>query len=176
MKIINRRTYLTTYLLTLWKVEDHNSYSWRSCGDIPDVSYLRAKGDFQWLLGFTVLPTMKVITYTKFNCIDLFCFVFLGNCIDYTGSYSCTCNPGYTGQNCTIDINECASSPCRHGLLSKNIHIIIHSPTSVPKITMDMTAIQKKSQSYKKQCVCEQNKDQKLFSGTSISVKRNVTE
>ena len=113
---------------------------------------------------------MKVITYTKFNCIDLFCFVFLGNCIDYTGSYSCTCYPGYTGQNCTIDINECASSPCRHGLLSKNIHIIVHNPTSVPKITVDATPI-KSPLVAQNNASFVQNQEKKFVSGTSILSK-----
>ena len=39
----------------------------------------------------------------------------LGNCSDFTGAYRCSCEPGYGGQNCNIDINECQSSPCIHG-------------------------------------------------------------
>ena len=113
---------------------------------------------------------MKVITYTKSNCVNLFCFAFLGNCIDYTGSYSCTCNPGYAGQNCTIDTNECASSPCRHGLLSKNLHIIVHNPTSV-----DATPI-KSPLVVQNNAFFVQNKEKKFVSGTSISFKRSVTE
>lgn len=60
-----------------------------------------------------------------------FSVCFLGNCIDYTGSYGCTCNPGYAGENCAIDIDECASSPCRHGLLSNNILIVIHNASYI---------------------------------------------
>jgi len=45
-----------------------------------------------------------------------FLFVYVvGNCTDYTDAYSCTCDPGYSGQNCSIDIDECESSPCRNG-------------------------------------------------------------
>ena len=40
---------------------------------------------------------------------------FIGNCTDYTGAYSCTCDPGYSGQNCSIDVDECESSPCING-------------------------------------------------------------
>ena len=40
---------------------------------------------------------------------------FIGNCTDYTGAYSCTCDPGYSGQNCSVDIDECESSPCING-------------------------------------------------------------
>ncbi|PIN95737.1 hypothetical protein AB205_0128190 [Aquarana catesbeiana] len=31
------------------------------------------------------------------------------------GSYSCNCRPGFTGTNCEIESNECASNPCRNG-------------------------------------------------------------
>ena len=33
-------------------------------------------------------------------------------CIPGNFAYSCTCRPGWTGENCEIDINECESSPC----------------------------------------------------------------
>lgn len=38
-----------------------------------------------------------------------------GTCEDYTAAYRCSCDPGFGGQNCTIDFDECQSSPCRHG-------------------------------------------------------------
>ena len=31
------------------------------------------------------------------------------------GNYSCQCTSGYTGRNCTEDINECDSNPCKNG-------------------------------------------------------------
>ena len=41
--------------------------------------------------------------------------MLLGNCINYPGTYRCACDSGYSGQDCNIDIDECQSSPCRHG-------------------------------------------------------------
>ncbi len=38
-----------------------------------------------------------------------------GTCSSSGAVYTCGCDPGWTGTNCEIDIDECASSPCTHG-------------------------------------------------------------
>ncbi|XP_019639755.1 PREDICTED: fibropellin-1-like [Branchiostoma belcheri] len=38
-----------------------------------------------------------------------------GTCTDGVASYTCSCENGWTGNNCDQDIDECASSPCAHG-------------------------------------------------------------
>ncbi|KAI8511582.1 hypothetical protein Bbelb_106820 [Branchiostoma belcheri] len=38
-----------------------------------------------------------------------------GRCVNKNGGYKCTCNPGWTGQNCQQDLNECTRNPCQHG-------------------------------------------------------------
>ena len=42
-----------------------------------------------------------------------------GKCVPQTprghGSYLCDCAPGYTGMNCSTEINECDSYPCFRG-------------------------------------------------------------
>lgn len=35
-----------------------------------------------------------------------------GQCVDKIGGYSCRCLPGFAGERCEGDINECLSSPC----------------------------------------------------------------
>ena len=32
----------------------------------------------------------------------------------------CECQPGWEGYNCEIDVNECASNPCRNGGICKD--------------------------------------------------------
>ena len=37
-----------------------------------------------------------------------------GSCNDHVNSWSCTCEPGYTGTECEVNIDECISVPCQH--------------------------------------------------------------
>ncbi|KAB5567583.1 hypothetical protein PHYPO_G00234400 [Pangasianodon hypophthalmus] len=38
-----------------------------------------------------------------------------GSCQDLFNHYSCDCAPGWQGENCQDDVNECISGPCVHG-------------------------------------------------------------
>ena len=38
-----------------------------------------------------------------------------GKCIDGIASYNCSCNKGWTGKACEIDIDECKPMPCKNG-------------------------------------------------------------
>lgn len=38
-----------------------------------------------------------------------------GSCQDLFNHYSCNCAPGWQGENCQDDVNECISGPCIHG-------------------------------------------------------------
>ncbi|KAJ0180839.1 hypothetical protein K1T71_002924 [Dendrolimus kikuchii] len=44
-----------------------------------------------------------------------------GVCINFVGSYQCYCKPGYTGDSCEQDIDECLSSPCKNGGTCQNL-------------------------------------------------------
>lgn len=35
-----------------------------------------------------------------------------GRCVDRVGGYGCVCPPGYVGERCEGDVNECLSDPC----------------------------------------------------------------
>ncbi len=35
-----------------------------------------------------------------------------GQCVDGVGRYTCSCPPGFTGEHCEGDVNECLSEPC----------------------------------------------------------------
>lgn len=35
-----------------------------------------------------------------------------GRCVDRVGGYHCVCPPGYVGERCEGDVNECLSNPC----------------------------------------------------------------
>ncbi|XP_077996691.1 uncharacterized protein LOC144449999 [Glandiceps talaboti] len=38
-----------------------------------------------------------------------------GSCTDGINSYTCTCEDGYDGKDCHININDCADNPCQNG-------------------------------------------------------------
>ena len=37
------------------------------------------------------------------------------SCNDFVDFYTCTCQPGYAGFNCDVDLDECGSYPCQNG-------------------------------------------------------------
>lgn len=49
---------------------------------------------------------------------------------------SLQCMPGYTGQNCEIEINECQSHPCQNG--GSCIDLVGHYVCSCPPGTLGM--------------------------------------
>ena len=37
------------------------------------------------------------------------------SCNEFLDYYTCTCEDGYSGYNCDVDLDECASYPCLNG-------------------------------------------------------------
>lgn len=37
-----------------------------------------------------------------------------GICVNTVGSFECYCKPGYTGEWCDLDFDECLSTPCQN--------------------------------------------------------------
>ncbi|XP_078612873.1 uncharacterized protein LOC144882755 isoform X3 [Branchiostoma floridae x Branchiostoma japonicum] len=54
-----------------------------------------------------------VVTCARSPCLH-------GTCTDDGGSYTCSCNNGWTGQDCD-QVDDCASSPCAHGTCTNDV-------------------------------------------------------
>ncbi|XP_078661784.1 uncharacterized protein LOC144905847 [Branchiostoma floridae x Branchiostoma belcheri] len=44
-----------------------------------------------------------------------------GTCTDGVASYTCSCENGWTGNNCDQDLDDCLSSPCVHGTCTDGV-------------------------------------------------------
>uniref|UniRef100_A0A8D0FP68 Crumbs cell polarity complex component 1 n=1 Tax=Strix occidentalis caurina TaxID=311401 RepID=A0A8D0FP68_STROC len=51
---------------------------------------------------------------------NLTCFNY-GNCTNLNGELTCVCLPGFAGERCEKDIDECSSDPCLNGGLCQNL-------------------------------------------------------
>lgn len=43
-----------------------------------------------------------------------------GSCVDGVGGFSCDCRPGFDGERCEAEMDECASQPCRNGAMCRD--------------------------------------------------------
>ncbi|XP_044135402.1 aggrecan core protein isoform X1 [Bufo gargarizans] len=60
-----------------------------------------------------VLPDVNYVEGIIGTCTDIQCGT--GTCVENTGRVHCLCPPGYGGDSCDIDIDECLPSPCVNG-------------------------------------------------------------
>ncbi|KRT83956.1 EGF-like domain containing protein [Oryctes borbonicus] len=94
-----------------------------------------------------------------------------GICKNTIGSFQCYCKPGFTGEYCDLDIDECLSLPCQNsgkcinkinnyecqcpaGYTGKNCHIDINECDSRP-CKFNSTCIDGKNDF---QCICEEGR------------------
>uniref|UniRef100_A0A7N5ZZP6 Versican a n=1 Tax=Anabas testudineus TaxID=64144 RepID=A0A7N5ZZP6_ANATE len=64
-------------------------------------------------LGYTVIgETVEILGFH--TCTEDFCLNG-GSCSKNGNNYKCSCAPGYSGDRCETDIDECQSNPCRNG-------------------------------------------------------------
>ncbi|XP_075714302.1 aggrecan core protein [Rhinoderma darwinii] len=60
-----------------------------------------------------VLPDVHEFEGIIGTCAEIQCGT--GTCVENEGRVRCLCSPGYGGDNCDIDIDECLPSPCVNG-------------------------------------------------------------
>ena len=71
------------------------------------------KSTYEWARMSLTVRLLCVEHYYGERCENLNCSAFQincsgrGTCIDGVGTYSCDCNPGYTGRDCETNVNEC---------------------------------------------------------------------
>ncbi|XP_077328725.1 aggrecan core protein isoform X2 [Lithobates pipiens] len=59
------------------------------------------------------IPDVTEVEGIVGTCADIQCGA--GTCVERDGRVHCQCPPGYGGDNCEIDIDECLPSPCVNG-------------------------------------------------------------
>ncbi|KAJ8262974.1 hypothetical protein COCON_G00154310 [Conger conger] len=64
-------------------------------------------------LGHTIVG--QVFDIPGINCCTENMCLNGGTCYSMGESYTCSCLPGYSGDNCEIDIDDCQSNPCHNG-------------------------------------------------------------
>uniref|UniRef100_A0A8C3ALM6 Versican core protein n=1 Tax=Cyclopterus lumpus TaxID=8103 RepID=A0A8C3ALM6_CYCLU len=74
-------------------------------------SFVRTTNKFPF--NTTLILLFFVITGV-YSCTDNICLNG-GSCYKSGSIYTCSCAPGYIGDQCEIDFDECQSNPCRNG-------------------------------------------------------------
>ncbi|KAG9483301.1 hypothetical protein GDO78_009302 [Eleutherodactylus coqui] len=65
---------------------------------------------------FNVMPS----TFCGDEKKNITCYNF-SNCTEKKGVLGCSCEPGFVGERCEIDVDECESNPCLNGGICQNL-------------------------------------------------------
>ena len=65
-------------------------------------------------------PRCEVFCMENCDCEEANCNN--GTCMQGIGSITCACEPGFTGTDCSTDINECAGVDCNNGVCMDGIN------------------------------------------------------
>lgn len=91
----------------------HNVLIWNATNDATSHFYLKATDACQ-AISYVNITTTLVACQCQNN----------GSCIPHpdkprgSGFYECDCVPGFTGDNCDINIDDCQSYPCFRGMIN----------------------------------------------------------
>ena len=80
-------------------------------GDIDDSSYIHFVDSSIDIRYINCCSFVTILHYNMTDC--MYIFVLLPQ--DGVNSYTCNCAPGWVGQRCEIDFDDCSSSPCQNG-------------------------------------------------------------
>ncbi|XP_077982842.1 uncharacterized protein LOC144437709 [Glandiceps talaboti] len=85
-------------------------------GDSPSVEF-----DLQAGLNNYALKACQTIFCDVNECLDVStCSLPNQQCVNFPGSYNCTCVPGYEGVNCDAITNNCQPNLCQNGATCQN--------------------------------------------------------
>lgn len=93
----------------------HNVLIWNATNDAISHFYLKAT-DACGETSYVNITVSLVVCQCQNN----------GSCVPHTdrprgsGYYDCDCVPGFTGDSCDINIDDCQSYPCFRGMVSLN--------------------------------------------------------
>ncbi|KAG8556043.1 hypothetical protein GDO81_017908 [Engystomops pustulosus] len=65
---------------------------------------------------FNIMPSIFCGNEKK----NITCYNY-SNCTEELGVLGCSCQPGFVGERCELDIDECASNPCLNGGICQNL-------------------------------------------------------
>lgn len=82
--------------------------------DFPKFSLIYSVTDFSFSLFLNLVCNILKLFFPFFPIGHVSPCEHLGTCVNVPGHFRCDCMPGFTGDRCEQDINECESNPCQN--------------------------------------------------------------